>query len=845
VNNINDIEKYSIHVLYVEDDLVSRKIVLNILNNFFDNITIAKDGSDGLKKLKENNIDLILTDIDMPIMNGFEMIASIRNRHNDVPIVILSSFTKTEYFTKGIELGVDGYLVKPFKTEQFIAILGNVIKSIKLKSKLNSTNKRIDLALVGSKTAILDLDIKTNSLYISPQWKEMLGYKNSELESTVAVWKKLLHKDDRREVFSSLNKHILWQLQYFESTHRFWHKAGHFVWVIGKSQILYDDNNQPIRIVGTYTDISKEKDSKEEIKEQHQYLQSIIDGVNDQIMVIKEDYSVDLMNSKLRKIVKSRNSIEPTKLKCYEIAYNRSEPCNSHDRPCPLRDVIKTKRHAIVVHDRFDSKGNKKYVEISASPLFDNNNDCIGIIESARDITEHLDTRNELEEQKNILHYQAHHDALTGLPNRILFNDRLEQGIQRAKKDNKGLALFFLDLDHFKSINDSLGHNVGDEVLQSVTHRLTKVLRDEDTLARLGGDEFTIIMGNINDTQEATLLAEKIIDVLVEPITVNVNRLYVSFSIGISLYPEDGDNTQNLLKYADAAMYKAKDGGRNDFQFYSSEMTDLAHKRVVMEANLQDGLKNEDFLVYYQPQFNAKSNKLIGLEALVRWKHPTMGLVKPSEFIELAESTGLVVGLDKFVMKTAMGQIYRWHSDGLNPGRVSLNISIRQLQRQDFVNLLETMMKETKCKTDWIELEITEGHIMSNPEETIEILNQISDMGIRLSIDDFGTGYSSLSHLKKLPISKLKIDRSFVEDLPHSQDSAVIAKSIIALAHSLNLTVIAEGVETQEQKDFLLKSGCENIQGYLYSKPIPQHELEVFLKEGFNIDNSEFKFKFW
>jgi diguanylate cyclase (GGDEF)-like protein len=426
-----------------------------------------------------------------------------------------------------------------------------------------------------------------------------------------------------------------------------------------------------------------------------------------------------------------------------------------------------------------------------------------------------------------------------------LFKDRLEQGIQRAKKDNKGLALFFLDLDHFKSINDSLGHNVGDEVLKSVTHRLTKILKKEDTLARLGGDEFTIIMGNINDTQEATQLAEKIIGALSDPITVNLNRLYVSFSIGISLYPEDGDNTQNLLKYADAAMYKAKDGGRNDFQFYSSEMTDLAHKRVVMEANLQDGLKNEDFLVYYQPQFNAKSNKLIGLEALVRWKHPIMGLVKPSEFIALAEATGLVVGLDKFVMKTAMKQIYKWHSAGLNPGVVSLNISIRQLQKKDFISFLKSMMAETKCKKEWLELEITEGHIMSNPKETIEILNQISDMGIRLSIDDFGTGYSSLSHLKKLPISKLKIDRSFVEDLPHNQDSAVIAKSIIALAHSLNLTVIAEGVETIEQKEFLLKNGCENIQGYLYSKPIPEHELEIFLKEGFNIDNSEFKFKFW
>ncbi len=843
MDNIENIK--DINLLYVEDDSISRILVLSILKKIFQNIIVAVNGSEGLSKLENNNINLVITDIEMPIMNGFEMIENIRKKYKDISIVILSSFSKTDYFTRGIELGVDGYLIKPFKSEQFMAILGNVIKNIKLKSKASKSNEQVALALEGSKTAIFDFDFKSNTLYISPQWKEMLGYADKELNSTVFTWKKTMLKEDRREVLTLLSKHILWQLKYIESTHRFWHKAGHFIWVLGKAQILYDENSKPFRIIGTYTDISKEKDSKEEIEEQHKYLQSIIDGVNDQIMVIREDYSIELMNSKLRsKLDNKFTNRDIRDLKCYEVAYGSSaEPCNIPSRPCPLRDVIDSKKHAVVVHDRLDKDGNKIYVEISANPLFDKENNCIGIIESTRDITDRLETRVELEEQKNILYYQVNHDALTGLPNRVLFDDRLKNGIDKAKKNGSILAVFFLDLDHFKSINDSLGHDVGDEVLQSVAHRLSKILRNNDTLARLGGDEFTIIMEDIADTQEVTILAENIMEALSEPIMVNINRLYVSSSIGICLYPKDGDNAQDLLKYADTAMYKAKDNGRNDFQFYNSDMTTLAHKRVLLESTLKDGLKNKDFLVYYQPQFNASSNKLIGIEALVRWEHPTMGLVSPAEFIDLAESTGLITTLDKFVMKKAMTEVSRWYSMGLNPGVVALNISLKQLHKKDFITMLKEMLEETKCKTEWLELEITEGHIMSNPEETIAILNQIFEMGIRLSIDDFGTGYSSLTHLKKLPISKLKIDKSFIEDLSSSNDSAIIIKSVIALAHSLNLTVIAEGVETKEQKDFLLKNGCENIQGYLYSKPLPKDELEVFLKDGFNIESS--KFKFW
>ena len=445
------------------------------------------------------------------------------------------------------------------------------------------------------------------------------------------------------------------------------------------------------------------------------------------------------------------------------------------------------------------------------------------------DITKRKEAEKKLLQQQEMLYHQAHHDALTGLANRVLFNDRLEQAIIKAKRNKTKLVLFFIDLDRFKEINDSMGHDIGDEVLKEVTARLESAIRKEDSLARLGGDEFTIIIENLVDVQNVSFLANKILKVLSNPVIIDDNKLYISSSIGISIYPDDGTSTQNLLKYADSAMYKAKAEGRNNFQFYSSEMTELAFERVVLETSLRVAFENNELVVFYQPQVNGKTNQIIGMEALVRWKHPVMGLISPAKFIPLAESTGFIVEIDRFVMRTAMTQMVKWYEKGLNPGVLAMNLAVKQLQQEDFVSFFENLIKETRCKSEWVELEVTESQIMSKPEEAIKILNKISNIGIELAVDDFGTGYSSLAYLKKLPIDKLKIDQSFVRDLPEDEDDIAIAKAVIALATSLNLNIIAEGVETKEQKDFLVQNGCKNIQGYYYSKPIPAYEFELLL----------------
>ena len=376
-----------------------------------------------------------------------------------------------------------------------------------------------------------------------------------------------------------------------------------------------------------------------------------------------------------------------------------------------------------------------------------------------------------------------------------------------------------------------MGHAVGDHVLKAIAKRLESIIRKEDTLARLSGDEFTIIMEELRQPEDATILADKILKTLAEAIVIDKHTLYVSGSIGISFYPQDSDDAQSLLKYADTAMYKAKEEGRNNYQFYSPKMTEYALQRMMMQTSLREAIENKEFIIHYQSQINAANNSLVGVEALVRWNHPKMGLLQPDDFIPLAEETGMIVEIDHWVMETAIKQMSTWHKERLNPGVLGLNISMKQLDKPHFLNQIEECISDNDFDANNLELEITEGQMMKNPEEVITKLNALNDLGIGISIDDFGTGYSSLSLLKRLPINRLKIDRSFVKDVPSDEEDVAIIKAIIALAESLNLNLIAEGVENSAQRDFLIDQGCMNIQGHYYSHPIPAEEMhKVLLK---------------
>ncbi|GAB6069926.1 hypothetical protein JCM30760_10230 [Thiomicrorhabdus hydrogeniphila] len=466
----------------------------------------------------------------------------------------------------------------------------------------------------------------------------------------------------------------------------------------------------------------------------------------------------------------------------------------------------------------------------SKVPLEDANGEIFGVLGTYEDITQLRKNEQLLISQRERLHFQAYHDALTGLPNRAMLEYRLEHAIQQTKRHRQKFALLFLDLDQFKQINDSMGHEVGDCVLKEVAKNLHSSIRESDTLARIGGDEFTIIMNEVDHLNDISILAKKIIDISKQPVFVKEQVFYLSSSLGISVYPKDGETPDALLKCADAAMYKAKELGRDNFQFYTRDMTLAAFEHIAMQASLRKAISNNEFVVHYQPQINAKTNKIIGMEALVRWLHPALGLVVPNTFIPLAEETGLIVELDRLVMKMAMQQWQQWHQQGMNLGLLSINLAAKQLQKPDFINYLKECLNLSQFKAEWLVLELTESDIMKNLEVINSLLLELGGLGVKIAIDDFGTGYSSLAYLKRLPVTKLKIDRSFIKDLPLDEEDCIITKTIITMAGSLGLEVLAEGVETSEQRDFLQQNGCNYIQGYFFSKPIPSEDVPLLVK---------------
>jgi diguanylate cyclase (GGDEF)-like protein/PAS domain S-box-containing protein len=461
---------------------------------------------------------------------------------------------------------------------------------------------------------------------------------------------------------------------------------------------------------------------------------------------------------------------------------------------------------------------------LSISVVRGNNGQIVNFIGSFIDITE----RKASEEK---IRHLAYHDALTMLPNRFSFQERLEQAIGFSRRNGKQLALMLIDLDRFKSINDTLGHHIGDEILIQVAQRISASVRQSDIVARLGGDEFVVVLPDIASPEDAARVAKKIIGAICDPYFIGGQTLSSSPSIGICLYPDDASEISDLLKNADVAMYEAKAQGRSNYQFFTESMTIETTKRMALEADLRLALAKGQFILYYQPQLSLQDRTLVGVEALIRWDHPTRGIVSPLEFIPIAEETGLILPIGDWVLQEACQQLFQWRANGIDHIRISVNLSAVQFLDKGLPDRVHALLDQYSLSTDLLDLEVTESMTMSAPQDAIAAMSKLTQKGLTLSVDDFGTGYSSLAYLKLFPISTLKIDRSFVKDIETDSNDAEICDVTVLLAHKLGLDVVAEGVETAAQLKFLLSIGCEKIQGYLISKPLPAREVEKFIRD--------------
>jgi diguanylate cyclase (GGDEF)-like protein/PAS domain S-box-containing protein len=467
--------------------------------------------------------------------------------------------------------------------------------------------------------------------------------------------------------------------------------------------------------------------------------------------------------------------------------------------------------------------GAPRFVSLSGRPLFDAHGNFTGYRGVGKDIT----AAKAAEER---IQYLAYHDGLTSLPNRSMFSQLLNHGISRAHRYNKKMAVLFIDLDRFKNINDTLGHEAGDLLLQQVGTRLKDSLRQSDTVARLGGDEFVVLLEEVGERQVVATIAHKLLSSIIKPFNMLGQEFRVTASIGISTYPDDGQDEQTLMKNADIAMYRAKEEGKNNFQFHSEQMDTHSFERLALESSLRRALERNEFELHYQAKMDLRTGQMTGMEALVRWAHPDLGMVSPAQFIPLAEETGLIVPIGKWVLRTACLQNKAWQDEGLPPLSVAVNLSARQFTDENLLPDIAAILNESGMDPGFLELEITESMVMHRVDKAVQILTELKKIGIRLAIDDFGTGYSSLSNLKRFPIDTIKVDRSFIRDIPGDAEDKALTKAIIAMGQTLSLTVTAEGVETQEQVDFLRQHSCNEFQGYYFNKPVPAEHFAQLMR---------------
>lgn len=694
------------------------------------------------------------------------------------------------------------------------ALRRELIERRERESALRDAKERLDLALEASNLVIFDVDVKSSNVFLSAKWAELQGLSPAEATVSLDRLLELVPDEERPALMDVYMRTLKGALREYNVEHRARMADGSWRWIASRAKVVErDETGKAVRLIGTNSDITERKRNERSLLLAANAFESMAEGM----VILDVDWRIVSVNRAFTAITGYRADRAVGKVS----RFTELPTIDGSTR----EDVLSSLRQ----HNHWDGEvldrranGELYPAWVSVSAVNEPDGRASNYVMLFTDISQQ-------KRDKEHMHFLAYHDSLTRLPNRARFFHRFEEMLQRARRHDHLVALFFVDLDHFKHVNDSLGHQAGDALLLEVADRLKSTLREVDFVARLGGDEFAVLLPDLDHVEQAGAVADKLLATLARPFDIMGHELFVSATIGVSCYPVDGNQADVLVMNADAAMYRAKDEGRNRARFFSAEINADVLRRLTLASNLRGALERSEFELFYQPRVDVYKGRIVGLEALIRWHHPDRGLLDPVDFIDIAEETGVIAGIGYWVLTTACAQLRQWKERGHDDIIMSVNLSAIQFRQPDFVDMVRETIRANNLSPTHIELEITESMAMQDPLRTQAIVSQLRDMGVTVALDDFGTGHSSLEHLSRFSIQCLKIDRAFVDGIPEQTRNTAIVRAITSLAQTLSLDLIAEGVEINEQMHFLAREGCVQMQGHLFGRAVPAPTIECML----------------
>lgn len=818
--SMNTYRHQPLRLLVVEDNQDDFLLLLDHLEGAGLRVDAMRvDSEKDLAQALSQNWDLICSDYSMPSLSGARALTMVRKVNQDTPFIFVSGTIGEAAAVQAIKTGAQDYVMK----SDLARLVPTVERELREANARREQRKAEDmlrkLSLAMKQTA--DSVFITNSEglieYVNPAFEDLTGYTLSEaIGCTPALLRSEHHElETYRRLWETISDGRIYNGTLINRR-----KDGSEFYEEKVISPLYDDNGSISHFVSTGRDIT----DRIQAEQARQRLSSILEATPDLVAILQPDGRMLYLNSAGHALL----GLDPARSVLGQpfialFPETLAQHLNTQILPAALETGHWT-GETWITPTTPASNGLPVSLVVLAHVSESDQAPYFSLV--ARDISERKHFEAELQ-------HQATHDSLTNLPNRYFLMDRLEASLQSARRRNKSAAILFLDMDKFKRVNDNLGHATGDELLKQVAQRLRSCMRPTDTIARLGGDEFTVVIEDLERPENVIAVLSKFYRVFKLPVRVETQEVFVTFSIGIALYPQDGTNSADLLRHADIAMYRAKSQGSNQYQFYAPDMDSRGREILQMDADLRYAITNNELCLFYQPQVNVATGKPVGVEALIRWRSPSRGLVSPADFVPLLESSGLIIKVGEWVIAEACKQYHRFKKLGYSQVRVSANVSAVQFQDPEFKDKVIRLVQKFQLPPQALELEVTENIVMQAPARAADILLALNKFGVRIAIDDFGTGYSSLAYLKRFPISTLKIDQTFVRDITVDPSDAAIVEASISLAHKLGMEVVAEGVETETQFSFLQRLNCNLVQGYLFSKPVAGQDIGALMGQTF------------